>query len=64
MEMLKGKTTLKLNKATVIAALQMYLDATFKESHIVMDVANDPNSYDGPAFTVTLDDGAEEAKPE
>jgi len=42
--MLKGKTTLEMNKATVIAALQMYLDSTFKESHIVTDVKQSSSS--------------------
>lgn len=60
--MLKGKTTLELNKSTVIAALQMYLDATFKESHVVIDVKSSSNGHYTAGFTVELDDGASAAK--
>jgi len=63
--MLKGKTTVELNKPTMIAALQMYLDSTFKESHVVVDVK--PNTGNGSygsgnTFTVELDDGTSAAK--
>lgn len=63
--MLKGKTTLEMNKATMIAALQMYLDSTFKESHVVTDVklSTVNSGYNsGSVFTVDLDDGASAAK--
>lgn len=62
--MLKGKTTMTLNKETVMAAIQMYLDTTFKESHVVENIKPiTGGSYGGPdTFEVELDDGASAAK--
>lgn len=61
--MLKGKTTIEMNLATVIAAVQLYLDQTFKEPHVVTNVkANSSGGYGGSTFTVEIDDGAEAAK--
>ena len=64
--MLKGKTTMTLTKATIVAAVQQYLDGTFKESHVVTDIkvngcacgflAIPPRAAE---FIVELDDGAE-----
>ena len=61
-KMLKGKTTLSLNKASIMAAVQMYLDATFKESHVVTDVKSANTGYGPDTFTVEINDGAEAAK--
>lgn len=61
--MLKGKTTISMNRLTIIAAVQMYLDATFKESHVVTNVEIDSANYPtGSTFKVELDDGAEAPK--
>ena len=60
--MFKGKTKIDLSKATMIAAVQMYLDATFKESHVVTDVKSVSTGYGSDTFTVEIDDGAEAAK--
>ena len=60
--MLKGKTTLSMNKATLLAAIQMYLDATFKESHVVTDVKATNTGYGADTFAVEIDGGAEAAK--
>lgn len=60
--MLKGKTVVTITKSTMIAAVQMYLDATFKESHVVTDVKAD--SYGAGSFVIDLDDGAQAAKQE
>jgi hypothetical protein len=46
----------------MIAAVQMYLDATFKESHVVTDIKANSSGYGGNTFTVSIDDGAEAAK--
>lgn len=64
--MLKGKTIITMNRATIIAAVQMYLDDTFKEEHVVTDVRADTGNYQAgaPSFTIELDDGASAAKVE
>jgi hypothetical protein len=60
--MLKGKATIKVSKQTVIAAVQMYLDTTFKEKHTVTNVKTD--SYSQHEFEISLDDGSTEDTPE
>lgn len=60
--MLKGKTEIVMNKSTMLAALQMYLDDTFKEEHVVTDVVVDFSSPGDASFKVTIDDGARAAK--
>lgn len=45
-----------MNKATMIAALQMYLDATFKESHVVTNVTFESKFPDGDVFSVEIDE--------
>lgn len=59
-KMLKGKTTLSMNKETIIAAVQMYLDATFKETHKVTNIESSSTGYQNSLFTVEIE--AEPAK--
>ena len=55
---MKGSVTLKFNQATMIEALQTYLDAQFKERHVVTAVkAVSGSAYsDAGCFEIEVSD--------
>lgn len=53
---MKGNNSFELNAATMIAALQLYFDKTFRdgESPIVTAIRPSPSPCEGRTFTVTV----------
>lgn len=62
---MRGKNTIHLNQATIIDAVQMYLNSRFKEGHapVVECVDYDKsNGYNGDTFIVKTTEAGEEKK--
>ena len=55
---MKGSNELQINQATMIEAVQMYLDSQMREglSPVVIGVKSKPAGYGADLFTVTLDE--------
>lgn len=52
---MKGNNSIQINEATLIAAVQMYLDAQFRDGQAPEVTSVRPSSHDGCAvFTVTV----------
>lgn len=60
---MKGNNTLELNQATLIEALQLWCDATFKTPPEVLSVKQSKDNYSGTTFTVELAEPESPAQP-
>lgn len=56
----KGNNTLELNEATMIIAMQMYFDATFKEGLAPQVQSVQQSSNKGYVFLIQVSDGAQQ----